>query len=58
MTGDIVTFANTRVLHGRVGFVATSSRHLQGGYINWDEIRSRRRVLDLELYADKFPLIR
>lgn len=44
--GDIIVFDNNRVLHGRKGFQMTGGeRHLEGGYWDWDEVRSRRRVL-------------
>ncbi|XP_072032174.1 gamma-butyrobetaine dioxygenase-like [Amphiura filiformis] len=45
--GDIVSFDNQRVLHGRSGFVVTetSERHLEGAYIDWDEACSRMRVI-------------
>ena len=40
--GDMVTVKNTRILHGRSeleGGVIGSERHLQCGYMDWDEIR-------------------
>lgn len=43
--GDIMTFDNLRVLHGRTSYLTGSSRHLQGGYVDWDEIKSRINVL-------------
>ena len=45
---------NIRVLHGRVGFQMTEDceRHLEGGYIDWDEMQSRLRVLSNELGLD------
>ena len=46
-----------RVLHGRRGFPPGTQRFMQGGYIDWEEIRSRRRVLDLELYPSDFSYI-
>jgi len=45
--GDMVTVKNTRILHGRSeleGGVMGSGRHLQCGYMDWDEIRSTMRV--------------
>ena len=49
--GEIVVFHNYRVLHGRQGYSVTGSgeRHLEGGYIDWDELRSKRRVLEEEI---------
>lgn len=57
VTGDIISFANMRVLHGRLGFATQMERFLEGAYIDWDEIRSRRRVIDLDLFRDKYPFI-
>ncbi|XP_047487532.1 gamma-butyrobetaine dioxygenase-like [Penaeus chinensis] len=46
LEGDIIVFDNNRVLHGRKGFQMTGGeRHLEGCYWDWDEVRSRRRVL-------------
>ena len=44
-SGDIITFNNQRVLHGRAAFTATSSRWLEGCYFDWDEMFSSIRVL-------------
>ena len=51
VTGEAMCFHNFRVLHGRDGFEVLSDgeRHLEGGYIDWDELHSRRRVLQREL---------
>lgn len=48
--GEVVTFNNTRVMHGRTGYTVDSSsgeqvRHYEGGYLEWDEIHSRMRIL-------------
>lgn len=45
--GDILSFSNIRLLHGRSGYVDSSgnTRHLVGAYLDWDEIYSRLRVL-------------
>ena len=45
--GDVVTFNNSRVLHGRSAFKITqaSNRYLQGFYMDWDALYSRMRVL-------------
>lgn len=49
--GEILTFDNTRMVHGRTGFTdeTGNSRHLVGAYLDWDEIYSRIRVLDAEI---------
>ena len=40
---------NHRYLHGRVEFKLTDdARHLETGYLDWDEMRSRRRVIAKE----------
>ncbi len=47
--GQVLVFANDRVLHGRTGFdPQEGSRHLQGCYIDHDAPRSRYRVLARE----------
>jgi len=45
--GDVITFNNSRVLHGRSSFTITgeSQRFLQGIYLDWDGVYSRIRVL-------------
>ncbi|KAJ7391731.1 Gamma-butyrobetaine dioxygenase [Desmophyllum pertusum] len=45
--GDMVTFNNSRVLHGRSAFKITqaSNRYLQGYFLDWDAVYSRMRVL-------------
>ena len=45
--GECISFDNTRILHGRKGYVANqdSSRLYQGSYVAWDEIRSRMNVI-------------
>lgn len=45
--GDVLTFSNIRLLHGRTGYVDTEGniRHLVGAYVDWDEIYSRLRVV-------------
>ncbi|XP_078576358.1 gamma-butyrobetaine dioxygenase-like isoform X2 [Branchiostoma floridae x Branchiostoma japonicum] len=50
--GEMFALDNRRVLHGRSAFSATggtSCRHLQGGFLDWDEVYSRMRVLQAEL---------
>ncbi|XP_072015373.1 gamma-butyrobetaine dioxygenase-like [Amphiura filiformis] len=53
--GDIVSFDNQRVLHGRSGFTVTetSTRHLEGAYIDWDEACSRMRVIREQMFNQK-----
>ena len=47
--GQVLVFANDRVLHGRTGFdPQEGGRHLQGCYIDHDAPRSRYRVLTRE----------
>ncbi|CEP11475.1 hypothetical protein [Parasitella parasitica] len=44
--GQLVMFANRRVLHGRTSFDPTSGdRHLKGTYLNLDSLKDRLRVL-------------
>ncbi|MDE0942116.1 MAG: TauD/TfdA family dioxygenase [Alphaproteobacteria bacterium] len=44
--GEIAVFDNRRVLHGRRAFAANGgSRHLQGAYVEWEDVDSRIRVL-------------
>ncbi|WP_438462298.1 TauD/TfdA family dioxygenase [Marinomonas sp. PE14-40] len=46
-SGDLIVFDNRRVLHARNAFdLKTGSRHLQGCYIDRDELLSRIRVLE------------
>ncbi|XP_025977553.1 gamma-butyrobetaine dioxygenase isoform X2 [Dromaius novaehollandiae] len=45
--GDVVTFDNWRLLHGRRSYRsgATVTRHLEGAYADWDVVMSRLRIL-------------
>ncbi|XP_068947434.1 gamma-butyrobetaine dioxygenase isoform X3 [Petaurus breviceps papuanus] len=45
--GDVITFDNWRLLHGRRSYEAGKeiSRHLEGGYADWDVVMSRLRIL-------------
>lgn len=45
--GQILTFDNVRVLHGRTFYsdTADSSRRLVGVYVDWDQMFSKWRVL-------------
>lgn len=49
--GDILTFDNLRLVHGRTKYEDNSDnrRHLIGAYLDWDEIYSRLRVLKFNL---------
>jgi len=45
--GEMLTYSNHRILHGRESFdPSTGSRHLQGCYITHDDVMSRLRLLD------------
>lgn len=48
---EMMTFNNYRVLHARSPYTmdTVGERTLETGYIDWDEMRSRRRVLMEEL---------
>ena len=54
-TGEMVTFNNLRVLHGRTAFGRDlkGERLVQGAYLDWDEVRSRIRVLKAKLTTDE-----
>ena len=44
--GDLVLFANRRILHGRQKFDPLSgSRWLKGTYVGWDEVKDRIRMM-------------
>ena len=46
-SGDIFCFDNRRILHGRTKFDANSgNRHLQGYYIERDEVLSKLNYLN------------
>ena len=42
-----MVFDNQRVLHGRTSYKMEEGgvRHLEGGYVDWDELRSKINVL-------------
>ena len=44
--GECLVFDNQRMLHNRKGFSISKGgvRHIQGGYVDWDEIRSTINV--------------
>jgi len=44
--GDIMCFDNRRIMHGRKAFSGNGGRHLQGIYIDRDEILSRARSVN------------
>jgi len=48
---QMVTFNNQRILHGRTAFGndTKGERHVEGAYLDWDEVRSRIRVLKKKL---------
>jgi len=54
--GEIICFHNFRVLHGRTGYktITEGERILQGGYLDWDELMSRRRLLQNKLGYQKY----
>lgn len=48
--GTILTLDNLRIVHGRTGYMSgLGERHVEGCYVDWDEVRSRRRVLETKL---------
>lgn len=49
--GEMVSFNNSRVLHGRSEYTptGTGNRHLQGTYLDWDLINGRLRSLGKSL---------
>ncbi|KAG7169311.1 Gamma-butyrobetaine dioxygenase-like 4 [Homarus americanus] len=47
--GDILVFDNFRLLHGRKAYTIEGERVLEGGYWEWDDVLSRRRVLQAKL---------
>ncbi|ORX61493.1 Clavaminate synthase-like protein [Hesseltinella vesiculosa] len=50
--GQLVMFANRRVLHGRTQFDATSGeRHLKGTYLTLDSLKDKLRVLGAKYAA-------
>ncbi|XP_022082645.1 gamma-butyrobetaine dioxygenase-like [Acanthaster planci] len=55
VAGEIATFNNGRVLHGRNSYTVTKegNRHLEGAYMDWDEAHSRMRILRENLFGDE-----
>lgn len=54
ISGDLVTFDNSRLLHGRKSYVSSPDRvrHLEGVYLDWDEVMSRLRILRKAVHGD------
>lgn len=52
--GDIVTFDNWRLLHGRRPYISSPDRlrHLEGAYLDWDEVMSRLRILRSSVHGN------
>lgn len=52
--GDLVTFDNWRLLHGRRSYISSKDmlRHLEGAYLDWDEVMSRLRILRSSVRED------
>jgi hypothetical protein len=55
-TGQVLTFNNRRMLHGREAFAHGGARHLQGVYVNIDEFKSKHRVLAASFGGQTGPL--
>lgn len=55
ISGDLVTFDNRRLLHGRKSYVSDPDRvrHLEGVYLDWDEVMSRLRILRKSVHGDE-----
>lgn len=53
-SGSMVALDNFRLMHGRNSYKVESGgcRHLEGGYVDWDEVTSRMRILEQELKID------
>ncbi|KAK7791562.1 hypothetical protein R5R35_011063 [Gryllus longicercus] len=49
--GEIVTFDNIRLVHGRSGYSdsANNERYIIGSYLDWDIVHSRIRILKKEI---------
>ena len=46
-----MVFDNQRTLHGRKGYQLAEGahRHLQGGYVDWDEMKSKSNLIKSQL---------
>ncbi|XP_061101287.1 gamma-butyrobetaine dioxygenase [Conger conger] len=55
--GDVVTFDNWRLLHGRRSYASRPGnlRHLEGAYLDWDEVMSRLRILRKAVHGEGSP---
>ncbi|KAJ8394931.1 hypothetical protein AAFF_G00040540 [Aldrovandia affinis] len=53
--GDMVTFDNWRLFHGRKSYIPNPEniRHLEGAYLDWDEVMSRLRILRKAVHGDR-----
>lgn len=57
--GEILTFNNRRILHGRNAFISMNgSRHFQGCYVNTDEFKSELRSLIVKKQLNVDPSTR
>lgn len=58
ISGDLVTFDNWRLLHGRRSYVSSPDRlrHLEGAYLDWDEVMSRLRILRHAVHGNAWAL--
>ncbi len=48
IAGEIACFDNQRLVHGRSAYKMAEigkSRHMESGYIDWDQATSRMRVI-------------
>ncbi|XP_056134384.1 gamma-butyrobetaine dioxygenase [Lampris incognitus] len=54
-SGDLITFDNWRLLHGRRHYTSSPDklRHLEGAYLDWDEVMSRLRLLRKSVHGDR-----
>ncbi|KAJ8280995.1 hypothetical protein GJAV_G00061990 [Gymnothorax javanicus] len=52
--GDVLTFDNWRLLHGRRSYIShqENMRHLEGAYLDWDEVMSRLRILKKAVHTE------
>ncbi|KAJ8314518.1 hypothetical protein KUTeg_006668 [Tegillarca granosa] len=58
VNGDVIAFNNRRVCHGRNSFENMhGERHLQGGYVNIDDYKSKLMILHKK-YGDGSPIRR
>ena len=55
--GEIVFFDNQRVMHGREQYEVTEPRFLEGGYLDWDQLRGMVRYLKRDIFEKKLDEI-